>query len=59
MWARKRNSTLEKGVFLMGIYTIINVPQELPAKHKKRPEKPLSFFERRVKNVSIHDHTTK
>ena len=49
MWARKRNSTLEKGVFLMGIYTIIKVPQELPAKHKKRPEKPLSFFEKESK----------
>lgn len=33
----------------MGIYTIIKVPQELPAKHKKRPEKTLSFFEKRGK----------
>lgn len=49
MWACKRNSTLEKGVFLMGIYTIIKGPQELPAKHKKRPEKPLSFFEKESK----------
>ena len=36
----------------MGIYTIIKVPQEIPAKHKKRPEKPLSFFWERVKECS-------
>lgn len=52
MWGRKRNSTLEKGVFLMAIYTIIKAPQELPAKHKKRPEKPLQFFEKESKECS-------
>lgn len=59
MWFRKRDSTLEKGVFLMSVFTIVKAPQELPAKHKKRPEKPLSFFEKECKNVSIHDNTTK
>ena len=36
----------------MAIYTIIKVPQELPAKHKKRPEKPLPFFWKESKECS-------
>lgn len=33
----------------MSIYTLVKAPQELPAKHKNRPEKPLSFFEKETK----------
>jgi len=43
----------------MSVFTIVKAPQKIPAKHKKRPEKPLSFFEKREKNVPIHDNTTK
>lgn len=43
----------------MSVFTIVKAPKEIPAKHKKRPEKPLYFFERRIRNVSVHDNTTK
>lgn len=43
----------------MSVFTIVKPPQKIPAKHKKRPEKPLYFFERRLRNVSVHDNITK
>lgn len=36
----------------MSVFTIVKAPKEIPAKHKKRPEKPLYFFEKEAKKCS-------
>lgn len=38
----------------MSVFTIVEAPQELPAKRKERPEKPLSFFFEREANKCIN-----